>query len=180
MGAVAKAIDRLNLVVGRGVAWLALLMVLIQFGVVVARYVFNVGNIAVQESIWYLHGIIFMMGAGYTLLYGGHVRVDIFYREASERRRALVDLFGVLVFLLPICVTTFVLSWSYVLNSWAVLEGSTEVAGLPFIYLLKTVIWIFAALVGLQGLSIAIKAIAYLSGASPSYRPSPFGEAETG
>ncbi len=178
MRAFATWIDRLNEGIGRAVAWLALVMALTQFAVVVARYVFNLGNTAVQESIWYMHGILFMVGAGYTLLHNGHVRVDILYREASDRRRAMVDLFGCMVFLLPVAGLTLYYSWSYVIDSWRVLEGSTEIAGLPGIFLLKTVIWAFASLVGLQGVSMALRAGLYLAGASDGYRPGLRGEGE--
>ena len=92
-------------------------MVLLQFIVVVMRYIFGAGFIAMQEGVIYLHATLFMVGAGYTLLHGGHVRVDIFYREARPRRRALVDLIGVILFLLPVCV---IIGWS----SWPYLEQS--------------------------------------------------------
>ncbi len=139
-------------------------MVLVQFGIVILRYVFAVGFIPLQESIWYLHGMLFMLGAGYTLLHEGHVRVDIFYRSASARYKALVDLLGVLVFLLPVCLISWSLSWRYVLNSWRIREGSTEVSGLPYIYLLKTVILIFLALLIIQGLALALRSLLVLLG----------------
>ena len=150
-------IDRLNEKTGHALAWVALAMVLVQFLVVVMRYVFAIGNIALQESIWYMHGIVFMIGAGYTLLHDGHVRVDVIYGDAAPRFRAMVDFFGTLVFLLPLMVATWWLSWDYVVNSWRVWEGSTEVSGLPLIWAYKTVILVFAALMFLQGLSLLFK-----------------------
>ena len=162
-------IDRLNERIGHGVAWIALAMVLVQFLVVVMRYVFAIGNIALQESIWYMHGILFMVGAGYTLLHNGHVRVDVIYGDASPRYKALVDVFGSLVFLLPVTAATLWLSWDYVINAWKVWEGSTEVSGLPLIWAYKTVIWVFAVLVFLQGLSMLFKALGYLKGAEKTY-----------
>ena len=170
MTTLIKSIDALNETVGRGVAWLALAMVLVQFVVVILRYVFAIGFIPMQESIWYLHGIVFMVGAGYTLLHDGHVRVDIFYREARPKAKALVNLLGVLIFLLPVCAVTWWLSWSYVGNSWRIFEGSTEVSGLPFIYLLKTVILVFVVLIVLQGLSLALKSVMVLRGQQPPER----------
>jgi len=157
LNALATSIDNLNEYIGRGVAWVALIMVLVQFAVVIMRYVFSIGFIPMQESIWYMHGILFMCGAGYTLLHDGHVRVDILYREASAKRKALVDMIGALVFLVPLCILTMWLSWSYVINSWKTLEGSTEISGLPLIFLYKTVIWVFAILLGLQGVAMAIR-----------------------
>ena len=171
MSALIGFIDRLNERIGRGVAWAALAMVLIQFIVVVMRYVFAVGNIAMQESIWYLHGILFMIGAGYTLLHHGHVRVDVVFGEATPRYKAWVDLLGTLFFLIPLMVATLWLSWSYVINSWKVWEGSTEVTGLPLIWAYKTVIWVFAVLVFLQALSVLYKAAAFLAGRLENYPP---------
>src|SRR3546814_739209 len=110
-----------------------------------------------QESVWYLHGLLFMLGAGYTLLNDGHVRIDIFYRTASPRRKAWIDLLGVLIFLTPVCVVTWIFSWSYVINAWRVLEGSMEAAGLPAVFLLKTVIWVFVVLLFLQGVAMALR-----------------------
>lgn len=170
---IANAIDALNIRVGNAIAWTAFIMVLVQFGVVILRYVFAFSNIALSESIWYMHGLLFMIGAGYTLLYDGHVRVDVFYREASPRYKAWVDLLGSLLFVIPLCILTVWLSWGYVINAWIVLEGSTELAGLPLIFLYKTVIWVFAAFVGMQGLSTAIKAFLYLMGRWPRYSPGP-------
>jgi len=177
---IANAIDALNIRVGNLIAWTAFLMVLIQFGIVVLRYVFAFSNTALSESIWYLHGLLFMIGAGYTLLHDGHVRVDVIYREASQRYKAWVDLLGATLFIIPLCVLTVWLSWGYVINAWIVLEGSTELAGLPLIFLYKTVIWVFAALVGVQALSMAIKAFLFLMGRWPRYSPGPMMWEQTG
>ena len=162
-------LDRANHRVGRAVMWLAVAMAVIQFATVVLRYVFAVGFIPVQESIWYLNGVLFMLGAGFTLMTDGHVRVDIFYREASDRRRALTDFLGSMVLLIPVCLAVLVFSWRYVIGSWRVLEGSTEVSGLPFVFLLKTVIWAFAVLLLMQAVALALRAWLMLSGASAGY-----------
>jgi len=170
---IANFIDALNDRVGNAIAWAAFIMVLIQFGIVILRYVFAFSNTALSESIWYLHGLLFMIGAGYTLLYDGHVRVDVIYREASQRYKAWVDLLGSVLFIIPLCILTVWLSWGYVINAWRVLEGSTELSGLPLIFLYKTVIWVFAAFVGLQALSTAIKAFLFLMGRWPRYSQGP-------
>jgi len=164
LGGVVRAIDKLNELVGRGVAWLTLAMVLITFSVVILRYVFSLGWVWMQESYVWLHGIVFMLGAGYTLLHNGHVRVDIFYRPASERHKAWVDLFGVCFLLLPLVVVSMIFSWEYVIKSWAGLEESREAGGLPGLYLLKSIIWCFCLLVALQALSLAGRCILILSG----------------
>jgi TRAP-type mannitol/chloroaromatic compound transport system permease small subunit len=155
----ADWVDLLNRRFGQGLSWLTLSMVLLQFAVVVMRYVFGVGFVVAQEAIVYLHATAFLLGASYTLLENGHVRCDIFYRSAQPKTRALVDLIGALFFLLPICVTIFWVSLPYVINAWAVLEGSPEGRlGIPAIFLLKTTMPVFAILLGLQGLSMAIHA----------------------
>ena len=150
--------------VGRGVAWLTLAMVLTTFLVVVLRYGFALGWVWMQETYVWLHGIVFMIGAGYTLLHDDHVRVDIFYRSASPRHKALVDLLGVFVLLLPVLAIVAYVAWPYVIESWSKLEGSREAGGLPGLFLLKTMILGFCALVALQGLALAARGILILAG----------------
>lgn len=164
LAVVSRAIDRLNEQIGRGAAWFALSMVLLQFLVVVMRYVFGVGSILMQEGVIYLHAALFLCGAAYTLLHGGHVRVDILYRSASPRRKALVDLLGTLFLLFPVCA---IITWSalpYVGQSWSVLEGSKETSGIPAVFALKSLILVFSALMALQGISTALRSILTLSG----------------
>jgi TRAP-type mannitol/chloroaromatic compound transport system permease small subunit len=156
-------LEGVNVAVGQVCAWLALSMALMQFVVVVMRYVFAYGSIQMQESIWYLHGLLFMLGVGYALLKDAHVRVDIFYAAATPRRRALIDLLGSIVFVLPLCAYTWWLSWSYVSNSWAVKEGSTEGSGLPYVYLLKTVILAFLLLLAIQAVATIIRSTLVLA-----------------
>ncbi|MBK8175691.1 MAG: TRAP transporter small permease subunit [Rhodospirillales bacterium] len=155
----ARCVDALNERIGRAVAWLTLAMVLIAFLVVVLRYVFSVGFVWLQESYVWMHGAVFMLGAGYTLLHDGHVRVDIFYREASPRFKAWVDLSGVCVLLAPMLITVWVGAMPYVRSSWMALEASREAGGLPGLFLLKTIILVFCALLGLQGLSLAARSL---------------------
>ncbi len=157
-------VDRLNEVVGRGVAWLTLAMVLITFVVVVLRYVFAIGWVWMQESYVWLHGIVFMLGAGYTLLHNGHVRVDVFYRPAGLRYKAVIDLLGAFVLLLPMVILVFTVGFEYVASSWTMLEESREAGGLPGLFMLKTVILAFCVLTGLQGLSLAARGILVLRG----------------
>ena len=149
--------------------WLAVLLALIQFAVVIMRYVFSIGFIPMQELIWYMSAFMFMLGSGFALLMDGHVRVDVFYREAPLRKKALVDLIGCIVFLLPLCIATIVLATPYVINSWRVFEGSTEASGIRGIFLLKTVILAWAGLLALQGVALALRALLYLRGESDTY-----------
>lgn len=161
---IASSIDRINLAIGSVVAWIALAMVLVQFLVVLLRYVFGLGFVQLQESIIYMHGLLFMLGSGYALMRDGHVRVDVFYRGASERAKAWVNLWGVLLLLWPLCTMIFFVAWPYVGASWAVREGSREASGIPGIYLLKTVILVFAVLMFAQGLSLALRSVLVLAG----------------
>ena len=156
---IARATDALNERIGVTVAWLALFTVLVEFAVVVMRYVFGVGSVKMQESIVYMHATVFMVAAGYTLLHDGHVRCDVFYAAAAPRRRALIDLIGVLVFLLPTCVLIAWVALPYVAAAWAVREGSPEGSlGIQGVFLLKSILFVFAALVALQGVAMAIRA----------------------
>jgi len=155
---IADAIDRLNGIIGRGVAWLALVIVLSQFAIAVMRYVLGVGSIWLQESVLYGHAALFMLAAAWTLRADGHVRIDILYGQAAPRTKALVDLLGALLLLLPFMAVLGWYAWPYVMRSWAILERSQEVSGLPFVYLLKTLIPLFALTVALQGIAQAIRA----------------------
>ena len=145
-------------------AWLTLAMVLVTFTVVILRYVFSFGWVWLQESYVWMHGIVFMIGAGYTLLHNGHVRVDIFYRPAGPRYKALVDLAGAFVLLMPMVVLVCWVSFDYVTTSWSMLEESREAGGLPGLFLLKTVIPAFCVLMALQGLSLAARSVLVLQG----------------
>lgn len=137
-------IDAVNNAIGRGVAWLTVGMVLGYCLVVLLRYAFGVGSIALQESVTYMHALVFMLGAAYTLHADGHVRVDIFYSKWSAARRNLVNLMGSLLLLLPFSLFLLIASWGYVADAWARGEGSVEAGGLPIVYLLKTVILLMA------------------------------------
>ncbi|PCI38138.1 MAG: C4-dicarboxylate ABC transporter permease [Rhodospirillaceae bacterium] len=152
-------IDTANDLIGRVVSSLALFMVLVQFCVVVLRYVFGLSFIWMQESVVYLHATLFMLGAAYTLLHEGHVRVDIFYRTAPLKTKALVDAVGALVFLLPVCGLILWASVPYVSASWSILEGSPETSGIQAVYLLKSAIIGFAGLMAMQGLSMILRSV---------------------
>ena len=157
MERIADILDAVNTAVARVVRWLALAMVLVQFAIVIGRYVFGVNSIAVQESVLYMHATLFMLGAGYTLLVDGHVRVDIFYAKASPATRRRIDVFGHLVLLLPAMLALLYWSWPSVRNAWAILEGPISVGGLKAVYLMKSLIPAFCVLVILQSVSALIR-----------------------
>ena len=160
---LADTIDRLTTLIGRAAAWLCLFIVVAQFTVVLMRYGFGTGSAKLTESIVYAHAALFMLAAAWTLRDGRHVRVDIFYADAEPRRKALVDLLGALFLLMPFALSLLILSLPYVARSWSILERSRETSGLPFVYLLKTLIPVFALLLVLQGISQAIRAASALS-----------------
>jgi TRAP-type mannitol/chloroaromatic compound transport system permease small subunit len=162
MTALADRIDRLSTGIGRAVAWLALVVVLLQFALVVARYLFGLGSIWLTETVIYVHATLFMLAAAWTLKAGGHVRVDVFYAEASARTRARIDLAGALLLLLPFALVLIWLSVPYAARSWVILEHSHESSGLPMVYALKTLIPLFAVLMALQGIAQAIRALTAL------------------
>lgn len=163
MTKVADGIDRLVSGVGQTVVWLVLAVVLLQFSLVVARYLFGLGSIWLTETVIYAHAGVFMLGAAWTLRAGGHVRVDVFYADASARTKAIIDLAGALVLLLPFMLVLAWLSVPYAARSWAILEHSQESSGLPLVFVLKTLIPVFALLMALQGVAQAIRAAAALA-----------------
>ena len=163
INALADRIDRLTTTVGRAVAWLALAIVLLQFALVVARYLFGLGSIWLTETVIYGHATLFMLAAAWTLRADGHVRVDVFYAEAGPRTRAKIDLAGAVLLLLPFSAVLVWLSVPYAARSWAILERSQETSGLPLVFALKTLIPLFAALMALQGIAQAIRSLSALA-----------------
>lgn len=159
MNKLAAFFDIINEQIGRVIAWLTLLMVLTTFLVVVLRYGFDWGSIAMQESVIYLHALVFMAGAAYTLRHDEHVRVDIFYSGMSAQKKAWVDLLGTVFLLIPFCLFMLWTGWPYVTKAWAVFEGSPEAGGLPLVFILKSFILLMAILLLLQGFNLIARSI---------------------
>ena len=151
-------IDKTTDIIGRTIAWLTLGMVVLVVVIVTLRYAFQFGSIALQESVTYVNALIFTLGAAYTLKEKGHVRVDIFYSRLTERYKA-VDLIGTLLFLMPSAVFIIWMSQGYISVSWRVRESSADPSGMPFVYLLKTTIFVLAVLLIVQGISELLKSI---------------------
>jgi TRAP-type mannitol/chloroaromatic compound transport system permease small subunit len=168
---LADRIDAANEAIGRAVSWLSLGVVLVTFVVVVMRYVFGLGSLYMQHSIIYLNAIVFLVASGWALKDNEHVRVDVFYAKVSPRQQAMIDLAGVFIFLLPFCALIWITAWSYVLASWRIQEGSLEVAGLPGVFLLKTFMLIYVALLAVQGVSMAARALLTIAGVAPKTAP---------
>lgn len=156
-----NVIDRLSRFTGHATAWLTLLMVIVTFVIVLMRYVFDAGLIWLQESVTWMHAVVFMLGAAYTLQHEDHVRVDIFYRGMSARRRAFVDAVGVVIFLWPLCAFLVWKAWDFVAVSWLIGEASRESGGLPYplLPMLKSVILLMPVLLALQGLSLLLNSL---------------------
>ncbi|MFH1136953.1 MAG: TRAP transporter small permease subunit [Pseudomonadota bacterium] len=161
---LCRAIDRLNELVGRGTAWVTLLLVVVIFIDVILRYAFNISYVFVQELEWHLFGFIFLIGAGYTLLHDAHVRVDIFYQRLGEKGRAWINLWGVLLFLIPGCLLIIVTSWKFAFTAFQISEGSPDPGGIPFRYLIKGCIPVGFGLLLLQGISLGLHSLLQIMG----------------
>lgn len=152
---------------GRGAMWFVLVMALVQFLVVILRYVFGLSFIWMQESITYMHGAVFLLAAGYALMTDDHVRVDIFYRGASARIKAWINLYGTYLLLAPVCLLLLWAASPYIYASWAATEGSNESSGVQLLFLLKSFIPTFGVLMLLAGFDLAMRAVAVLVGDDP-------------
>ena len=159
-----RGIDALNDWVGRTTAWLTAGCVVTCFAVVVLRYAFNLGYPWLQELYVWQHATVFMAGAGYTMLHRGHVNVDVLYGRLDARRQAWVDILGTLVFLFPWLAVIAVTSAPFVLSSWAIREGSSAADGMPAVYLLKSLLWVFCLVLFLQGLALVARRGLFLAG----------------
>ena len=148
--------------IGRSVSWLTFVMVILMAGIVVVRALFNVNSVGAQELVTYLHATVIMFASAYTLAEQGHVRVDIFYRHCSLKYQAWVDLMGNILFLLPFALVTIFVSWTFVTNAWAMQETSTDAGGLPFVFLLKSLLVVNGVLLALQAIADSLKQLANL------------------
>lgn len=166
-------IDRFNDAVGRAGAWLVLGMVALMFAVAVLRYLFNLGWVWLQEGVLYMHATFFVLGMGYTLLYDGHVRVDIFYGKLGPRGKAWTDLLGTLLLLVPLCLLVLYYGAPYVLDAWLRLEGSPEAGGIPAMFLFKSLILAMPLLLLLQGFAWSVRALCVLRGDEDIPQPLP-------
>lgn len=161
---LSDSIDTLNEWVGRGVAWVALGLVSVVFVDVVMRYLFRISFVFTQELEWHLFAFIFLIGAGYTLLHDGHVRVDIIYQRLGFKARAWINLFGVLLFLIPGCLMVITTSWKFTHNAWMIGEGSPDPGGIPYRFIVKGCIPVGFALLLLQGLSLGMHSVLQIAG----------------
>jgi TRAP-type mannitol/chloroaromatic compound transport system permease small subunit len=159
MNKIILTIDKINTKIGHAVSWLSLILVLVIIADVFMRYAFNYSSAASFELEWHLFAILFLISAGWTLLEDKHVRVDVFYHRFSPKKKALVNLIGVLLMLLPLCYVGIIEGWKFVANAYAVGETSPDPGGLPARYIVKAMIPIGFILLGLQGISLVLKSI---------------------
>jgi TRAP-type mannitol/chloroaromatic compound transport system permease small subunit len=159
---IVSLLDGLAELLGRFASVFAPLMLLVTCYVVVTRYVLNTGSVAVQDLVTYCNALIFTLGAGYALKHDAHVRVDIFYNSSSPRTKALINLLGSLFMLLPVMVFLLWACWNYVASAWAIREGSPDTGGLPYVYLLKTLILVMGGVLILQGVAEALRSLLQL------------------
>lgn len=164
---IIHVIDGINRSIGRAVAWLTLATVLICGAVVVLRYAAGTGHVWMQELYVWTHAMTFLLAAGFAYLLNAHVRVDIFYARMSPRGRAWVDLFGVIFLLIPWLALIAWTAWTYVSYSWATQEISVQSNGMPAVYVLKSTMLVFVALLGLQGIAWIGRCILVLAGRDP-------------
>lgn len=163
---IAAAIDALNTLIGRWMTWLILFCTLTSATAATLRYVFDWGSNALLEAQWFMFGLVFLFCSAWTLLEGGHVRIDVVSSRLSPVARVWIDILGTLLFLLPVCLLIMVNSWSYFLLSFHTREASPDPGGLIW-WPLKLAIPVSFALLSLQGLSEIIKNIAALTGDRP-------------
>ena len=156
--------NRISTAIGHCVSWATLILVLTTCLIVIMRYLFNIGSVALQESLLYMHSLIFLMGAAWTLQKDGHVRVDIFYRPLSPKGKAWINALGTLLLLIPTCIFLLWISWQYVASSWSYFEGSRESGGIDAVFLLKTLLLIMPVLLILQGLANLLHSLLVISG----------------
>ena len=152
-----SAIDRLNETMGIAVSWCTLVLVILVTLNVALRYAFNISFVSMEQMQWHLYALIFLLGAGYTLRYNGHVRVDVIYQRMGKRTRAFINVLGCLLFLFPGCFLVIKTSIPFVESSWAMREGSADPGGLPARYLLKSIIPLAFTLLAVQGISMFLK-----------------------
>lgn len=164
LAGIVTAISWLNSIIGRAFSWLALATVLACFWVVVERYLFSTTQLWMQDLYVWLGGAMFMAVSGFALMRDDHVRVDIFYRPAPVRSKAVRDLLGVVLFLIPYCIVAWIYAYPYVRRSWVLLEPSANPGGMPGLYILKSFILVFILLVGMQGLAMALRSVLVLAG----------------
>jgi TRAP-type mannitol/chloroaromatic compound transport system permease small subunit len=163
LAALMRFINAINRIIGHVFAWLAVGIVVVCFWVVVERYLFSTTRLWMQDLYVWLNGAMFTAVAGFALYRNDHVRVDIFFRPASLRKKAIMDMIGVCLFLLPFMYIVWIYAYPNVVRSWMRYEASANVGGMPGLFILRTFILGFAALVAMQGVAMLIRSVLILA-----------------
>lgn len=164
LGIVIRVINAINRLIGNVFSWLSLAIVIVCFAVVVQRYALSTTRLWMQDLYVWLNGAMFTAVAGFALLRNDHVRVDIFYRPASIRTKAIIDMIGVVVFLMPFAWVVYAYGWNFVARSWRLYEGSANIGGMPGLFILKSFILVFVFVIAIQGISMVARSILVLAG----------------
>jgi TRAP-type mannitol/chloroaromatic compound transport system permease small subunit len=179
-GSLANRLERLaaplDVIVdfaGRVGAWAGFALVVVMAGNVLMRYLFHVGSVAMQELEWHLMAPVSLLCIGYVIKHEGHIRVDILYVRMSERARQIIDLISC-VFALLLCIILVHLSIPYVMQSYVISEGSPDPGGLPYRFIVKSMIPLGFVFLGLQSLASLLRAAIPFFGSAPSKLPETF------
>lgn len=163
----SKAIDALNEAVGKATTWLILVVALLSAGNALSRYTFNLSSNAMLEAQWYLFSAIVLFCSGYVLKKNEHIRIDVIAGRLSERTQNWIDVFGILIFLLPMAIMIAWLSWPVFVNAWKSGEMSSNFGGL-IRWPVRLMLPVGFALLILQAVAELIKRMAFLTGAAPN------------
>ena len=155
----SSAIDRFNSTIGKTVSWFSLVMALLIFILVILRSILNIGSIAAQELVTYMHAFLFMFAMAFTLKADGHIRVDIFYRNLNKHKQAWVNVLGSCLFLIPFSLFLIYVSLPATLTSWKILEGSGNAGGIPAAFILKSAVPVGGGMLLLQSLAECARAL---------------------
>lgn len=161
---IIQFLDLINRRIGQSAAWLILLLVASVFLSVLFRYVFSWSAIWLQDLNVYLHALLFIAVAGYTLQYNGHVRVDIFYQKISDKKKAMIEVLGTGFLLLPVLLLLMNDAMFFVLDSWLILEASQMSGGLPLMYIFKSFLLLLPLLLIIQGIAQILRAVLVFKG----------------
>lgn len=147
------------------IACVALILMLFNvFYDVITRYVFNDVSIGMQEMEWHLYSVVFLLGIPYALRTDGHVRVDVFYQGRSDRFKAIINLVGALAFVIPFAALIATYGYSFTLESYNLGESSGDPGGLPYRWIIKSVIPLSAFFIATSGLGMVTYALRVLAG----------------
>ncbi len=159
-----QAIGKLSGAFGWLAGWLCILMIGVVFVDVVARYGFDAGSIAMQELEWHLFAAVFLLGAAYTMREDANVRVDVFYARMTPRKKAMVDIFGTVVFVIPMCTLILYSSYDFVSYSYQIQEISNDPGGLPYRFAFRALLPLGYFLVMIQSLAVVSRNVRLLAG----------------